>query len=596
MKSLYKANILVLVALLIMQCDDSLLNVEPKTEIGRENFFNSAEDLQMYVNSMIDWPNVMDLNHEQSDDATTSGSSELRNVMVFDLTAQDFNGGWSWSKLRNINYFLENFEKADVPQETLDHFEGVARFHRARFYMDKIQRFGNVPWYDKVLGTDDQDLYKAVDSREFVVDKIFEDLTFAAEHVRETASTGAVKNDVVRTYMARYALFEGTFRKYHSYLNLTSTADTYLQIARDQAKHVMDTGRYDIFTSGSADAYGALFTSTDLQGNPEVILLNRSISGNRNSGWWGAGFGQYEQSHTKAMVQSYLMSDGSFYSAQPNYDTHSFVEEFTNRDPRLFQSFAYPGWIINNSGTYAQGENGTEYIQEFNRNFTGYHTIKWFVNSAEATTQESLDVPVLRYAEVLLIYAEAMAELGSINQGVLDATVNKLRDRVGMPHLTMGTAADPMLQARYPNVANAVLLEIRRERRVELFNEDHRYEDVLRYGAGQLFETLPKGPYFSGLGNHDVTGDGIPDIKLIGETETIPSSDNREVNALGKQLIYYRTGPYGSTASVFLENGTSGAVLARDSNGTFEAPKDYYRPIPFTEIQLNTNLTQSFGW
>ena len=189
-----------------------------------------------------------------------------------------------------------------------------------------------------------------------------------------------------------------------------------------------------------------------------------------------------------------------------------------------------------------------------------------------------------------------MAELGSINQGVLDATVNKLRDRVGMPHLTMGTAADPMLQARYPNVANVVLLEIRRERRVELFNEDHRYEDVLRYGAGQLFETLPKGPYFSGLGNHDVTGDGIPDIKLIGETETIPISDNREVNALGKQLIYYRAGPYGSTASVFLENGTSGAVLARDSNGTFEAPKDYYRPIPFTEIQLNTNLTQSFGW
>ena len=281
MKSLYKANILVLVALLIMQCDDSLLNVEPKTEIGRENFFNSAEDLQMYVNSMIDWPNVMDLNHEQSDDATTSGSSELRNVMVFDLTAQDFNGGWSWSKLRNINYFLENFEKADVPQETLDHFEGVARFHRARFYMDKIQRFGNVPWYDKVLGTDDQDLYKAVDSREFVVDKIFEDLTFAAEHVRETASTGAVKNDVVRTYMARYALFEGTFRKYHSYLNLTSTADTYLQIARDQAKHVMDTGRYDIFTSGSADAYGALFTWL-IKGSAKLVRPCQSAAPDRS--------------------------------------------------------------------------------------------------------------------------------------------------------------------------------------------------------------------------------------------------------------------------------------------------------------------------
>lgn len=596
MKRLNKLNIIVLLALVCIQCDDNLLNVEPKTEIGRENFFNSAEDLQMYVNSMLDWPNVMNLNHEQSDDATTSGSSELRNVMVFDLTASDFNSGWDWSKLRNINYFLENFDQADLPLETLNHFEGVARFHRAKFYMEKVQRFGNVPWYDKVLGTDDEGLYKPVDSREFVVDKIFEDLNFAAEHVRETAPTGSVSNDVVRTYMARFALFEGTFRKYHTYLGLGNTSESFLQIARDQSKYIIDTGRYDIFDSGSADGYGALFSSTNLQGNPEIILLNRSISGNRNSGWWAAGFGQYEQSHTKAMVQSYLMSDGSFYSSQPNFETHSFVEEFTDRDPRLYQSFAFPGWVINNTGTYAQGESGSEYIQEFNRNFTGYHTIKWFVNSTDATIQESLDVPVLRYAEILLIYAEASAELGSINQSILDMTINKLRDRVGMPHLSMDVATDPFIQQRYPNVTSAVLLEIRRERRVELFNENHRYEDVVRYGVGGLFETLPKGPYFSGLGNHDLTGDGIPDIKLIAEDEVIPTSENREVNALGKQLVYYRAGPYGSTATVFLENGTSGAVLARDNNGTFEAPKDYYRPIPYNEVQLNTNLTQSYGW
>lgn len=587
---------LLITAFALHGCDDNLLDVEPKTEIGRENFFNSSADLQMYLNSMINWKNVMDLNHEQSDDATTTGSSEIRNMMVFDQTSRDFTGGWDWDGLRNVNYFLENFEKADIPEEALNHFEGVARFHRARFYMEKVQRFGDVPWYDKVLGTNDEDLFKERDSREFVIDKIFEDLEFAAQHVRESALTGGISNDVVRTFMARYALFEGTLRKYHDYLGLSGTANRFLQIARDQAKHIIDSGAYSIYKTGTPDAYGSLFSSTNLQGNPEVILLNRSISGTRNSGWWAAGFGQFEQSHTKAMVQTYLMNDGSFYSSQPDFETHSFVEEFTDRDPRLSQSFAYPGWIINNTGTYAQGQNGSPYIQEFNRNFTGYHTIKWFVNSPDATVQESLDVPVLRYAEVLLTYAEASAELGEISQGILDMTVNELRDRVNMPPLTMGVGRDPMLAELYPNVSSNVLLEIRRERRVEFFNEDFRYHDVVRYGAGELFETVPKGPYFDGLGNHDVTGDGIPDIKLIPVNESIPVPAEREVNELGNTLVYYRTGPYDSDASIFLENGTSGAILARETNGTFNTPKHYYRPIPYEEVQLNTNLTQMFGW
>jgi hypothetical protein len=598
-KYLMKTRLLLLsvaVLLILPSCDDNLLDVSPKTEIGKENFFNSADDLQMYLNSMINWPNVMDINHEQSDDATTSGSSEIRNVMVLDMTSRDFNSGWDWGRLRNINFFLENFSKAQISEEALNHYEGVARFHRARFYMEKVIRFGDVPWYDKVLETDDEDLYKPRDSREFVVGKIFEDLVFAAEHVRVSAPDGDVNNDVVRTFLARFALFEGTFRTYHTYLGLTGSADGFLQLARDHAKHVMDSGRYSIYSTGSADAYGELFSSTDLRGNSEVILLNRSQDGLRNSGWWQAGFGQYEQSHTKAMVQSYLMADGSFLSSVANYDQLSFVDEFENRDPRLKQSFAYPGWIINNTGTYAQGNPGTAYKHEINRNFTGYHTIKWYINNPSTAVQNSVDVPVLRYAEVLLTYAEAMAELGQLSQTVLDETVNILRDRVGMPHLTMGVARDPMLAAQYPAVSDAVLLEIRRERRVELFNEDLRYEDVVRYGAGELFETLPKGPYFSGLGNHDMTGDGIADIKLIPVSETIPPSSEREVNELGETLVYYRAGAYGSDATVFLENETYGAVLARDNNGVFEAPKHYYRPIPYSETQLNPNLVQIFGW
>ena len=581
--------------LLLNGCDDGFLNLNPRTEIGKENFFNSADDLNMYLNSLINWTGFSAIYLEQSDDATTSGNAEFMTIMRNDVNSRQITTGWNWTRLRNINYFLENYTNAELPPNTLNHFQGVARFHRARFYMEMVQRFGDVPWYDKVLGTNDEDLMKPRDPRSFVIDRIFEDYAFAAEHVQQNVPTGAVSNMVVRTFMARHALFEGTFRKYHDYLNLPH--QEFLQIARDQSKYIMDNGGYSIYSTGNHDAdYSTLFNSPDLQGNPEVILLNRSIDGERNSGWGNTGFGHFEQSHTKAMVQTYLMADGSYYSSQPGWEEKTFVEEFENRDPRLTQSFAYPGWILNNPSTVAQGTAGEPYIQQMSQNFTGYHTIKWFINNPSASYRNSIDVPVLRYAEVLLTYAEARAELNELTQSDLDMTINLIRNRVGMPPLNVNPPVDPVIQAQYMDVTSPVLLEIRRERRVELFNERHRFLDVMRYRAGHLFEELPKGLYFPGLGNYDLTGDGIADIKLIPESETIPVSENRERNELGKMLIYYRAGAYGSTAQVWLEHSTHGAILARDNMGTFQDPKHYYRPIPDRDVQINPNLTQIFGW
>jgi len=581
--------------LLYYGCSDNFLDVTPKTEIGQENFFNSADDLDMYLNSLIDWIGFSSIYIEQSDDATTTGSSEYRTIMTSDITSRQISGGWDWDRLRDINYFLENFENAELPEAALNHYEGVARFHRARFYMDKVQRFSDVPWYDFVLETDSEELYKPRDSREYVIERVFEDYQFAAEHVNYTAPIGAVNNMVVRTFMARHALHEGTYRKYHDYLGLPH--QEFLEIARDQAKYVMDNGGYSIYSTGSPhEDYATLFESTNLQGNPEVILLNRSIEGERNSGWNNQGFGHYEQSHTKDIVQAYLMADGSYYSEQPGWDSNSFVEEFESRDPRLSQSFTYPGWVLENPSTTAQGTAGEPYIQQMSQFFTGYHTKKWFVNDPSFSVQQSIDVPVLRYAEILLTYAEARAELGEITQADLDMTINQIRSRVDVPPLSINPPVDPIQQARYPNVNSTVLLEIRRERRIELFNERHRFTDLMRYRAGHLLEQLPKGLYFDGLGTHDLTGDGHPDVKLIPHTESIPPSEEREQNELGRTLIYYRAGPFGSDAQVWLEHGDHGAIMARNDMGVFQDPKHYYRPIPHRHTQINPNLEQIFGW
>jgi hypothetical protein len=316
-----------------------------------------------------------------------------------------------------------------------------------------------------------------------------------------------------------------------------------------------------------------------------------------NSGWWGYMFGNYEVNPTKDLLQAYLMTDGNPYTDQAGYETNQFVDEFQNRDPRLSQTYTYPGWELINTSTYAQGAG--IYVQQLAKNFSGYHQLKGFVNETEASIQNNTDIPILRFAEVLLIYAEARAELGELTQNDLDATVNKLRDRVNMPHLTTTPGSDPVLQAQYPNLSGPmadVLREIRRERRVELALEGFRFDDLMRWHAAKLIEREPEGLYFPGLGKYDLTGDGVEDIFLIPNSESIPAEGDKEENALGKKLIYYKVGPQGSDASFYLSNGTSGTCVTDPDRGSFNEPKYYYRPVPQPEVVLNPNLEQIFGW
>src|SRR5690606_20817103 len=232
--------------------------------------------------------------------------------------------------------------------------------------------------------------------------------------------------------------------------------------------------------------YLELFTSADLTGNPEVIFANLHIANVKNSGAWAGVFGNYEMSPARDLMESYLMADGNYLSSVPGYGNLTFVEEFTDRDPRLGHTYAHQGWELVYVTNYSSG--AANYVQQLNKNFTGYHQIKGFVNSLDEDFRNGVDVPVMRYAEVLLTHAEAHGELGTLSQGILDVTVNALRKRAGMPDLTMSVPTDPVQAARYPGLSDAVLLEIRRERRVELALEGRRLEDLNRWNAGKLME------------------------------------------------------------------------------------------------------------
>lgn len=583
---------------MITGCNDDFLDRFPETSIGKENFFNTAEDLQIYINNLYDFPGsglyTADA-YNTSDNAESTGVTEIKTIMTTEASSSTIAGGWNWGKLRTINFFLENFDKANISEVDLNHFEGLARFFRARFYMNMVQRYSDVPWYETTLETDDEDLYKGRDSREMVVEKIFEDYSFAAEHVKENQLPGAVDKHVVLAFQARHALYEGTFRKYHSELNLQSTANSFIQLALESAKMIMDSGRFSIYTTGNTDSdYYSLFVSQDLTSNPEVILANIAIDNLKNSGNGEGIFGNYETFPAKDLVQAYLMADGTSYTNQEGYATKLFVEEFENRDARLNQTYAFPGWELVRTGTYAQG--GGTYIQQLSKNFSGYHQIKGFVNETNTSYINDVDVPVLRYAEILLTYAEAKAELSQLTQADLDQTVNLLRSRVGMPAMVLGGSSDSFQRNKYPDVSDDNILEIRRERRVEMAMEGLRYDDLIRWNAGRVLEKEPEGLYFPGLGKYDLTGDGVEDIILISNTETVPSGEAKEKNSLGVDLLYYRAGEQGSDAGVYLNQGSSGTIATIRERGTFISPKHYYRPIPQTHVTVNPNLNQIFDW
>jgi len=578
-------------------CKKAGLDRFPQTSISPNLFFNTESDLSLYVNGLLSQPDRNTyLNDQSTDNVATTAAVEVKNVMAGNANAQNITTGWSWSRLRNINYFLQNYGKAQVSAAIKNHYAGLARYYRAEFYLDKVKRFSDVPWYSGTLEPGDEDLYKACDPRTLIADSIMADLDFAYKNVRESVPAGTPGKWAVATLYARAALYEGTYRKYHNELNLSGSANTFLETAARISGEIIAGKKFNIYNTGKPEQdYATLFSSQDLTANSEVILVNifdlsKSKSQNVNS----TVFGDYEQAPAKDLLQTYLMKDGSRFTDIANYAQLGFVAEFKNRDPRMSQTMAYPGWI--------RVPDPTPYIQRLNKNFTGYHQLKGYINSIDNAILNGVDFPVYRYAEVLLTYAEALAELGTLTQAQLDLSVNLLRKRAGLPDLNLAAAnanPDPALQLQYPNVtANVgVILEIRRERRVEYAFENMRFDDLMRWKVGKLLTKSPEGMYFAGLGKYDLTGDGVDDIILIDRTATIPGEDQKEKNSLGVKLIYYRAGLIGTDATVYLKNGNNGGnIVTENVVRIFEEPKFYYRPIPQQQVILNPKLKQIFGW
>lgn len=277
------------------------------------------------------------------------------------------------------------------------------------------------------------------------------------------------------------------------------------------------------------------------------------------------------------------MKDGTRFTDKSDFNKIKFPEEAKNRDPRLKQTIRTPGY--KRVGETKEAPPLIAYAT------TGYHIHKYLTEAKYDNYGRAItDLPLFRYAEILLNYAEAKAELGTLTQSDLDISIKLLRDRVEMPPMDLAqanTTPDKFLENQYPNVSGSnkgVILEIRRERRVETFMENLRWDDIIRWKAGLVITQPFRGMYFPDIGEYDLNADGVIDVVLYKNKK--PSSN--------PNATYLKIGE-----NITLENGTSGLVIPHPGANDirkFDESKDYLFPIPTNELVLNKNLKQNPNW
>jgi hypothetical protein len=435
--------------------------------------------------------------------------------------------------------------------------------------------------------------------------KVLEDCDKAYELLPEKWNSGAlyhVSKDAAMALKARAALFEGTFRKYHAgsdfvpqdeqtFGEKTVSSTWFLQEAVSAAEKIigkksMYTGNTMGLASKATNASYREYFVLEASDPTETILARAYISDELTQVRHGIQFDYKNHKHsaTTRFVNHYLKADGSAYT-ETELATMSYYDAFKGRDPRMAQTLQGPGFI-------EVGETAPKQLS-WERTLNGYRVIKYISDvSHEGATTSTSDFPLFRYGEVLLNYAEAKAELGTLTDSDVAATIDVIRARVGMPKMaTVPTKEDPLMAKYYPNAKGtqkAAILEIRRERTVELACEGFRQWDMLRWKEGKWITPAANkgfsGIYFSGLGSFDLDKDGKDDVYLYqgtkGET-TVPEANHIEI---GKNYT--------------LSEGTSG-FLTYYASETYQwkEGQDYLWPIPADQRQITGGaLSQNPGW
>lgn len=566
MKIIYLSTLILL--LCCISCEKSL-DLYPEDQLSDVTFFLSGNDFKTYSNQFYSSLATFNADDDETDITRGSGSNSVSNSSYVP-SPSDAVWDNSYALIRSLNFGIGKYLEAskDVQEESKVYYAEM-KFFRAYFYFNLLKRFGGVPKIDKVLSLSDTDyLYGKRAEREDIFNFILSDLDEAInilplQSQLADSDNGRVTLGAVLAFKARVALFEACWQKYHN----KSKNDSLFKLAQESARLVIDSDEYHLFDKRDLlgeDSYRYYFTLSKVKSNPagltkssqeETILANRYDADIRESPRVERS---YESNPTKKLADMFLDVNGlPITHPQSVFKGYQgLTSEYELRDPRMdiffvkpmerFYVYTQPAFTANfdNLNDPTRGVVNEVQFGQFTQ--TGYKTTKLV---GEVTVPLGIDYPVIRFTEVLLIYAEASYEIKNyITDDELDYSINKLRDRVGMVHLT---------NSHVKKYGLDMLEEIRRERTIELFAEGFRYDDLRRWKTAEV-----------------EMSESVRGIKLKGSE--------------------YENDPRWS--SLTFNTDKDGFIVFEQANQRVFQQKHYLRPIPTRQILLNPNLTQNPGW
>lgn len=575
MKYLKISSAFIALLIVLNSCQKSLLDKIPLDQVSSGAFFLQPSDMQIYMNQFytdvmfpVQYGSILNNPYDGSQDDFNSDNEVNSNLintrLKGDRTLQDAATGWNFADVRSINYFFDNYKKCTAPFADYQQYVGEAHFFRALIYFKLLRRFGDVPWITTELQPNSPELYDARTPRNVVADNIISELDSAALYLTENRNGGSsrIYKGIALALQTRVAIYEGTWEKYHAgdpFGVANPEPEKYFNKVVEVASTMMNSGFFQIYnTSNPLSDYNNLFKLRDYTSTTEVLFwkefsTNLGINNQRNYKL-EVPFGS---SLTKGLADSYLCTDGKPISVSSLFQGYATItDEIKNRDPRFNQTIFAPAndWevsdkILSWNDVYSNLNTSSNYYAP-----TGYVQRKGYdpLMINHSTNFEEDPVIQFRYAEVLLNFAEAKAELGTITQSDLDNSIGLLRARVGMPNIILGSITnDPNWD--FPSLS-PIINEIRRERRVELAIEGFRWSDIARWAAA---DELIVGKRPKGFKGSQIPGTAFP-----------------------------------NDSNGFLDPFQT----ALPSGYQFKINRDYLDPIPLDQIVLNSKLTQNPGW
>lgn len=550
------------------------MDLEPLSDLGDNLVWDNAANFQLFANQFYSWPH--DFDRAVSDEPHSDYRSDLvagSSMNVYSqgtnaIPATDANYTKLYKRIYYTNLLLKNAESFDVPADIIVPV-AEAKFFRAYSHFELVQLYGDAIILTEPLDLDSEKLYGRRNDRGEVIDQVIKDLKDAVGGLPETSSeAGRLNKYIAYAMLSRVALYEGTWQKFHTNgkdaTSNTSRSTELLTIAKDAANEVIKGGKYQLFYNEKLgnESYRYMFTLEDgAQCNPanlsksdntEYIFVKRHRNGDKTA--WNLTHGMVANACyvTRKLANMYLCSDGLPIGKSSKFQQYAGVtDEFQNRDNRMGNNMLYHGqqyW--NNDGKWRTTWTDADLTSSLTANVrsgSGYQNRKWGTERQVEDYYESYDFPVIRYAEVLLNYAEAVYELnGTITDSELDYSLNKVRLRVNpnMPKLSSTLVSANNLSMRE---------EIRRERTVELVLEGFRIDDLKRWATAP--DEMPQ----------DMLG-----VQVTGTWfETNWTDHKRSLSSDGCLILY--------------------------SDRTWN-DKLYLYPLPSDQLQLNPQLEQNPGW